>query len=232
MIYLIYGLVVYDWGDLMEKKTVDLLFNNYYHLFPNSSSIAIANLTEFIYYQPSLEIDLKINKGDLVTPNTVTYKALKEEKRVMEYKDDSNFGVPYYAISQPIIKNRQVVGAMTAIFPQKPQMLSAPYLTVKLEDRWVPVHLDEVIYLEAENRKTSVTAVSARGTHRFNLTELEQRLPKNTFVRCHRSYIINIQHIKEIHPDLHSTFILVMTDESRVPVSQSYAKHVREILGF
>jgi len=63
-----------DWGDLMEKNTVELLFNNYYHLFPNSSSIAIANVSEFIYYQPSLDIDLKIKQGDPVTPETVTYK--------------------------------------------------------------------------------------------------------------------------------------------------------------
>lgn len=221
-----------DWGDLMEKNTVELLFNNYYHLFPNSSSIAIANVSEFIYYQPSLDIDLKIKQGDPVTPETVTYKAIKERRRVMEYKDESFFGVPYYAISQPIIRQKKLLGAMTAIFPQKPQMLSAPYLTVKQDDRWVPIYLDEVIYLEAQNRKTNVTAVHTEGTHRFNLTELEQNLPKNTFIRCHRSYIINIHHIKEIHPDVHSTFILVMTDDSRVPVSQSYAKHVREILGF
>lgn len=221
-----------DWGDLMEKNTVELLFNNYYHLFPNSSSIAIANVSEFIYYQPSLDIDLKIKQGDPVTPETVTYKAIKERRRVMEYKDESIFGVPYYAISQPIIRQKKLLGAMTAIFPQKPQMLSAPYLTVKQDDRWVPIYLDEVIYLEAQNRKTNVTAVHTEGTHRFNLTELEQNLPKNTFIRCHRSYIINIHHIKEIHPDVHSTFILVMTDDSRVPVSQSYAKHVREILGF
>lgn len=221
-----------DWGDLMEKNTVELLFNNYYHLFPNSSSIAIANVSEFIYYQPSLDIDLKIKQGDPVTPETVTYKAIKERRRVMEYKDESIFGVPYYAISQPIIRQKKLLGAMTAIFPQKSQMLSAPYLTVKQDDRWVPIYLDEVIYLEAQNRKTNVTAVHTEGTHRFNLTELEQNLPKNTFIRCHRSYIINIHHIKEIHPDVHSTFILVMTDDSRVPVSQSYAKHVREILGF
>lgn len=221
-----------DWGDLMEKNTVELLFNNYYHLFPNSSSIAIANVSEFIYYQSSLDIDLKIKQGDPVTPETVTYKAIKERRRVMEYKDESIFGVPYYAISQPIIRQKKLLGAMTAIFPQKPQMLSAPYLTVKQDDRWVPIYLDEVIYLEAQNRKTNVTAVHTEGTHRFNLTELEQNLPKNTFIRCHRSYIINIHHIKEIHPDVHSTFILVMTDDSRVPVSQSYAKHVREILGF
>lgn len=221
-----------DWGDLMEKNTVELLFNNYYHLFPNSSSIAIANVSEFIYYQPSLDIDLKIKQGDPVTPETVTYKAIKERRRVMEYKDESIFGVPYYAISQPIIRQKKLLGAMTAIFPQKPQMLSAPYLTVKQDDRWVPIYLDEVIYLEAQNRKTNVTAVHTEGTHRFNLTELEQNLPKNTFIRCHRSYIINIHHIKEIHPDVHSTFILVMTDDSRVPVSQSYAKHVRVILGF
>lgn len=216
----------------MENNTVELLFNNYYQLFPNSSSIAVANLTEFIYYKPSLDIDLKIKPGDPLISDTVTYRAIKERKRVKEYKGDTIFGVAYYGISQPIVQQKNIIGAMTAIFPQKPHTLFTPYLTIKLEDRWIPVHFDDVIFMETQNRKTNVNTVQTKGTHRFNLTELELTLPSRTFIRSHRSYIININHVKEIHPDVNSTFILVMTDQSRVPVSQGYARKLREVLGF
>jgi len=216
----------------LDKSLVHQLFYSFYQLFPNSSSIAIADLTKFIYYQPSLDIDLKIKIGDPIHSETVTYKAVKEGRRAKEYKGNTLFGVGYYAISHPIRQQKRVVGAMTAIFPQEPEALSIPYLTVRMEDRWIPIHFNQIIFMEAQNRKTYVTSSSSKGIHRYNLTELEIILPKNTFIRCHRSYIININQIKEIHPDLHSTFILIMADESRVPVSQSYAKQIRQMLGF
>ncbi|MEI3613348.1 LytTR family DNA-binding domain-containing protein [Pseudogracilibacillus sp. SO30301A] len=220
------------WGEKLDKSIVHQLFNSYYNLFPNRSSIAIADLTHFIYYQPSLDIDLNIKPGDPVHSDTVTFKAIQEKRRVKEIKDNNRFGVDYYAISHPILQDKKVIGAMTAIFPQEPEFLSIPYLTVKITDRWVPIHFSQIIYMEAQNRKTYVTSKNKKGTHRFNLTELEVVLPKNTFNRCHRSYIINLNQIKEIQPDSHSSFILIMSDESRVPVSQTYSKRLRKIMGF
>ncbi|MBO1915005.1 LytTR family transcriptional regulator DNA-binding domain-containing protein, partial [Microvirga sp. 3-52] len=38
--------------------------------------------------------------------------------------------------------------------------------------------------------------------------------------------------IKEIFPDTHSTFVLAMDDETKIPVSQSYASYFRKLLGF
>ncbi|MEI3607305.1 LytTR family DNA-binding domain-containing protein [Pseudogracilibacillus sp. SE30717A] len=216
----------------MDKSTVHQIFRSFYQLFPNSSSIAIADLNQFIYYQPSLDIDLKIKPGDPVHPKTVTYKAIHEKRRVKEYKGNTNYGVGYYAIAHPIIHDKKIVGAMTAIFPQEPEVLTIPYLTLKTSDRWIPINFNEIIFMEAQNRKTYVTSKLQKGTHRYNLTELEIILPKNMFIRCHRSYIINLNQIKEIHPDSHSTFILIMSNDSRVPVSQSYAKQMRKILGF
>ncbi len=216
----------------MDQSTVNQLFHNFYELFPHTSSIAIADLRQFIYYQPSLDIDLKIKPGDPVHENTVTFKALLEQKKVKEYKGTTNYGVGYYAVAQPIFQDKKMIGAMTAIFPKVPEVLTIPYLTVRTSDRWVPIHFNQIIFMEAQNRKTYVTSKSQTGVHKYNLTELEMILPKNMFIRCHRSYIINLNQIKEIHPDSHSTFILVMSNDSRVPVSQSYAKQMRKILGF
>lgn len=223
---------LFMWGEKLDKSIVHQLFHSFYNLFPNTSSIAVADLTHFIFYQPSLDIDLKIKPGDSVHSDTVTFKAIQEKRRVKEFKENNRFGVGYYAISNPIMQEKKVIGAMTAIFAQEPEVLSVPYLTVRITDRWVPIHFNQIIFMEAQNRKTYITSKSKKGTHRLNLTELELILPKSTFIRCHRSYIININHIKEIQPDSHSTFILIMLDESRVPVSQSYSKKIRKILGF
>lgn len=196
------------------------------------NSVAVADTESFVYYKPSLDIDLKIKPGDSLRNETVTYQAIREGKRVKEFRGENVFGVAYYAVSQPVRQQKEIIGAVTAIYPKEPQSLSIPYLTVRASDRWIPIRFDEVIFLEAQNRKTYVTSTRPKGVHRYNLTELEMILPREMFIRCHRSYIVNIQHIKEIHPDFHSTFILVLSDESRVPVSQSFVKQVRNVLGF
>lgn len=217
----------------MDLSAAPLLFRSFHQLLPSMNSVAIADKERFIYYKPSLDIDLKIKQGDSLRNETVTYQAINEGKRIKEFRGDNVFGIGYYAVAQPIRWNKEIIGAITVIYPKEPQLLSIPYLTVRTDDRWIPVHFDNVIYLEAQSRKTYVTSMhSPKGTYRYNLTELEMTLPEGKFIRCHRSFIVNINHIREIQPDLHSTFILVMSDESRVPVSQSFTKEVRSILGF
>lgn len=220
-------------GNEMDLSVAPLLFRSFHQLLPSINSVAVADREKFIYYKPSIDIDLKIKQGDSLRDETVTYQAIHEGKRTKEFRGENVFGVGYYAVAQPIRANREIIGAITVIYPKEPQLLSIPYLTTRTTDRWIPVHFDNVIFLEAQNRKTYVTSVNnPQGTHRYNLTELEITLPEEMFIRCHRSFIVNIHHIKEIQPDLHSTFILVMSDDSRVPVSQSFTKEVRSILGF
>ncbi|MEI2435280.1 LytTR family DNA-binding domain-containing protein, partial [Priestia megaterium] len=43
---------------------------------------------------------------------------------------------------------------------------------------------------------------------------------------------VNVTQIQEIYPDTHSTFLLVMNNGEKIPVSQSYASYFRKLLGF
>lgn len=88
------------------------------------------------------------------------------------------------------------------------------------------------MYLEAKDKKTYVNSEELTGTHKYSLQEFEYLLPKDSFIRCHRSFIVNVNHIKAIYPDTHSTFVLSMDNGERVPVSQSYASYFRKLLGF
>jgi DNA-binding LytR/AlgR family response regulator len=215
----------------MDRFTVSSIVKVMNELFPKEASFVISDDKRYIYYQPSKQIDLKIRPGDKIKPESVTYKALTVQRKIAEQKDSHVFGVPYFGISVPILDDGNPKGCVTAILPRKP-MLTMPYLTIRVTDRWLPVPFESVIYLEAQNRKTFVKSSYAQGYHKYNLTELEFSLPDDIFVRCHRSYIVNIHHITEIHPDSHSTFLLVMKDGSRVPVSQTYASHFRKLLCF
>lgn len=215
----------------MDKQTISTMMEVIGDLLPADTSIAVSDQRQFIYYQPSKTIDLHIKPGDAIREGSATFKALTVRRKVAEYIDGHLFGVPYYGMSMPILEHGQPTGCVTAILPSKPHFLST-FLTIKKDDRWVPIPYEQIVYLEAQSRKSKVATIHGEGYHKFQLSELEFFLPNDSFIRVHRSYIINIHYIKEIHPDSHSTFLLIMKDQSKISVSQSYSKYFRKALCF
>lgn len=216
----------------MDTKAINEIMNVIHEFFPEHASIAISNTKEYVYYLPSNKINLKIQPGDLIKEGTATHKALLYGQKVNEFIDSEIFGIPYYGMSIPIMDEGETQGAVTAIFPKTPSPFLSQYMTIKVDENWYPVKHDQVLFLETQLRKTIVVTKTQIGSHRLNLSELELFLSSDSFIRCHRSYIVNISYIKEIQPDSHSTFLLEMIDGTRIPVSQRYASFFRRSLGF
>jgi len=64
---------------------------------------------------------------------------------------------------------------------------------------------------------------------RETMADFELRLPP-TFVRVHRSYIINRQHIREIQPWVKGDFVIILADGKRVTTGHTYRDRVRSLL--
>lgn len=214
----------------MEEMTLSSLLDVVGELFSDEISIAVSNTKEYVYYRSSKRIDLKISIGDVVKERTIAYKALELKQKVSEFINRDVFGIPYHGMAVPIFHHGQLEGCVTAIYPALTDGKSV--VTVKTLDGWIPIPFSNVVYLEAKERKTYVYSRELSGTHKNTLQEFEFLLPKDSFIRCHRSFIVNVNHIKEIHPDIHSTFILSMDNGERVQVSQSYSSYFRKLLGF
>ena len=201
-------------------------------ILPPETSYAVANQREFIYYRPSKAIDLKIKPGDKIRSGSATHKALTLKQKVFSYIDSSVFGKSYYGLSVPVMKDGKPRSCVTAIFPIWSSIAYPKHLTVKQGDCWYPVAVDDILYLEAVNRKAKIYGREITGMHKYNLSALENLLPQDRFIRCHRSFIINVDAIAEIQPDFHSTFLLIMENGDRVPVSQTFASSFRKFLLF
>ncbi|SET53742.1 transcriptional regulator, LytTR family [Oceanobacillus limi] len=214
----------------MNQLTMSALLDVIGELFSDEISIAVSNTKEYVYYRPSKRVDLKIRSGDTVKKGTIAYKAIDSEQKVSEFIDRNIFGVPYHGMAVPFHNDGKLEGCVTAIYPAFTEGKSV--VTLKTQDGWKPIPFQEVHYIEVKDRKTHVVSNGFAGTHKNSLQEFEYLLPPDMFVRCHRSFIVNVHQIMEIHPDTHSTFILEMNDETRIPVSQSYSSYFRKLLGF
>ncbi|PEP27741.1 LytTR family DNA-binding domain-containing protein [Bacillus wiedmannii] len=214
----------------MEDKTLGILLDVVGELFSDEISIAVSNTKEYIHYRPSKRIDLKISVGNPIKEGTIAHKAMVTKQKASEFINRDVFGIPYHGMAVPFSNNGKIEGCVTAIYPALTDGKSV--VTLKTTDGWVPVPFAKVMYLEAKDKKTYVNSEELTGTHKYSLQEFEYLLPKDSFIRCHRSFIVNVNHIKAIYPDTHSTFLLSMDNGERVPVSQSYASYFRKLLGF
>lgn len=214
----------------MHQLSIGSLLDVMGELFSDEVSIAVSNTEEYIYYRPSKRIDLKISAGDAVTEGTIAFKAIAQNQKVSEFMNRDVFGVPYHGMAVPYYHDEQLAGCVLAIYPAYTDGKSV--VTVRTQDGWRPISFKNVTYIEVKNRKTFVVGEGFIGNHKNTLQEFEYILPKDYFVRCHRSFIVNVHHIHEIFPDTHSTFMLAMKDGTKIPVSQSYSSYFRKLLGF
>lgn len=214
----------------MAMLSLDALLDVMGELFSDEISIAVSNKETYLYYRPSKRVDLKIRPGDAVKEGTIAHKAIKDRQKVSEFINRDVFGIPYHGMAVPFYSDGQVDGCVTAIYPAYTDGKSV--VTVRTQDGWKPIPFSDVHYIEVKERKTYVVTDDVSGTHKNTLQEFEYLLPRDAFIRCHRSFIVNVHHIQEIYPDTHSTFVLEMNDGSRIPVSQSYSSYFRKLLGF
>lgn len=214
----------------MQHFSTESLFDIMGELFSDEISIGITDKEKYIYFRPSKRIDLKIKAADIIKEGTLAHKALTSEQKISEYISRDIYGVPYHGMAAPIRDGGEVSGTVLAVYPTVTEGKSV--ITVRTEDGWKPLPFSEITYLEIKDRKTHIITESFQGTHNQTLQEFEYVLPKDIFIRCHRSFIANVHHIKTILPDTHSTFLLEMKNGEQIPVSQSYSSYFRKLLGF
>lgn len=105
------------------------------------------------------------------------------------------------------------------------------FLTGRSEDVWRPVRVENIAYIESNQKKTWFYAGDESYCATQTLKELMPRLP-HQFLQVHRSYIVNLHSIVEISKDIGAGYLVTMEDGAVLPVSQSFVSAVRKRLEF
>lgn len=105
-------------------------------------------------------------------------------------------------------------------------------IPVQQGDRTVLVDESSIIYASAARGYSYLQLAAERVLVSFSLNELERRLGGH-FFRTHRSYLVNLNYVRELRPDFNGALVLVMDDHrrSRVEVSRRHARELRRLLG-
>lgn len=110
-----------------------------------------------------------------------------------------------------------------------PELSASARFPVELGGRTLLVRPSEVRYVSASGHDVSVHTFESSFRYRGTLAECAQRLQEQGFLRVHRAYLVNPEHVVEVRPFFAGTYTLVTDDKvrSEVPVSRAFAKDVR-----
>ena len=92
---------------------------------------------------------------------------------------------------------------------------------VRARDRVVVVSVDDVDWIEAADYYASLHAGGKTHLIRQTLNDLEQHLDPERFIRVHRSAIVNVERVREIHPLFRGDCALVLEGGASVRLSRT-----------
>lgn len=100
----------------------------------------------------------------------------------------------------------------------------------ELRGKILLVDLKDIYFCFIEGEKTYIKTKKECYLTGYTLNQIEK---KSNFFRAHRSYLVNIDNVKELFSWFNGTYKLVMNDleNSEVPISRNNVKRLKELLG-
>ena len=137
-----------------------------------------------------------------------------------EYVQDVFAVNPVYYVTKPVDKEKfreALTLALDRIKKSKGNTVSfiSKYKTIR-------VRIDDIQYIESMNREIIFHLTDSKKTMIMKLDDVEKNLPSN-FVRCHKSYLVNMNAIQEIA----NNKIILFSHES-IPVAKTRFPDVKK----
>jgi len=116
--------------------------------------------------------------------------------------------------------------------PAKSAPTPAAKILVKSQQRLLLVDAEDMIWASIAEGSITVMAREMEGSSNYRtLEEMHAALDSEIFWRPHRSFLVNIHHIKEVVPWFKSSYMIKMDDKkhTEIPVSRQQTKRLREL---
>ncbi|HKY05946.1 MAG TPA: LytTR family DNA-binding domain-containing protein [Blastocatellia bacterium] len=120
------------------------------------------------------------------------------------------------------------LGALLKDVKSEPKHLKR--LAIRSSGRVLYLLTDEIDWIESAGNYVSVRAGKQSHLLRERMGQLELKLNPAKFVRIHRSTLVNIDRIKELHPLFNGDQKVILRDGSELTLSRNYRDRLLELL--
>lgn len=121
------------------------------------------------------------------------------------------------------------LASLAAALRSQPRYLSR--LSVRTAGRIILVDLATVDWIEAADNYVRLHARTGEYLLRETLAALERQLDPDRFARIHRSAIVQIDRITELHPASHGDMDVVLRNGKVLTLSRTWRDHVQRLFG-
>jgi len=99
-------------------------------------------------------------------------------------------------------------------------------IMVNIGQRYFFIQVADIAYISAEEKYVNLHTEKRSYLIRNTMNRLEQRLDPAKFARIHRSYIVNVDFIKEMQPWSHGDYIVILNDGAKLTASRRFRERL------
>ncbi len=103
-------------------------------------------------------------------------------------------------------------------------------LAIKSRGRVIFLKTDEITWVEAAGNYLELHTGKESHLIREPISDFEQRLNPDRFIRIHRSCIVNVECIKELQPGFGGEYLVIMNDGQQLTASRGYRERLQQLL--
>ncbi|WP_020061462.1 LytTR family transcriptional regulator DNA-binding domain-containing protein [Bacillus sp. 123MFChir2] len=106
-------------------------------------------------------------------------------------------------------------------------------IPAKVNDKIILLDPMEIQFIETQNGTTHIHVREGDFICALTLSELEERLKGFGFFRCHRSYLVNLQRVREVITWTRNSYSLILDDERKtsIPLSKGRMDELKDVIG-
>ena len=104
------------------------------------------------------------------------------------------------------------------------------HFVIREKGREHKVPVDDILYLRAEGNYLCLKLKDRQFLYRLTMNAVESELDPERFLRIHRSYIVNLTHVKGTRYSGNNEFIFTMANAERIVSGRSYKDQIAKVL--
>lgn len=99
-------------------------------------------------------------------------------------------------------------------------------ILLKTGGKIIIIKIDDINWIEAEEKYVQIHTGKEKYLYRETMNTLEQELDPQKFVRIHRSYIVQLDFIKELTPWSHGDYLVILKDGTQLNMGRNYREKI------
>jgi two-component system, LytTR family, response regulator len=116
---------------------------------------------------------------------------------------------------------------------QTPDATSSAYKTrivFKSRGRILFLPVEDIRWVGAEENYVRISTGNESHMLRETMARLETTLDPEVFLRVHRSFIVNLQYVKEVKSEADGESVVILTSSEKIPMSRGYRSRIQKLL--